>query len=353
MGLSGLVGAQAVGGLEDILAQQLMQAKFAEEQRARQAMEEIQRTRMAQDASQHDDIMKMRGREMDFRDTQANEEMQQSGIADMRAQQEKQRVNLTRLNDEAEADSVLENPGAVSPLRRVVALQRAGLKVGAEDVATPEEQQTATEADIANYARKMGAGANAQAAAAARYRDPKPEGPGGLQPAQITTAKQFQDDYARDSKTYITVRNAYQQVAGAAQNPDAAGDLSLIFGYMKMLDPNSVVRETEFANAQNAAGVPDQIRNLYNRAVSGQRLNPDQRQQFVGQAQRLMKAAYDNQQRVRKTYGDRSSKFGIDPSMVLDDDEPMPDMSAPAPGGPTSAPTRRIKMDRNGNPIGE
>jgi hypothetical protein len=29
--------------------------------------------------------------------------------------------------------------------------------------------------------------------------------------------------------------------------------MAMIFAFMKMLDPSSVVRETEFANAQNAA----------------------------------------------------------------------------------------------------
>jgi len=39
-----------------------------------------------------------------------------------------------------------------------------------------------------------------------------------------------------------------------------------------MLDPGSVVRESEFATAQNAAGVPDQVRNMYNKVLSGTRL---------------------------------------------------------------------------------
>jgi len=146
----------------------------------------------------------------------------------------------------------------------------------------------------------------------------------------LSTAKQFQDDYSRDSKTYITIRNGYQQVRGAAENPDAAGDLSLIFGYMKMLDPNSVVRETEFANAQNAAGVPDRVRNLWNKAMTGERLAPNQRQQFMGQAQRLFQTAHENQAKVRNTYSGRATKFEIDPSMVLDDEDPKDD--APSSG---------------------
>jgi len=34
---------------------------------------------------------------------------------------------------------------------------------------------------------------------------------------------------------------------------------------MKILDPGSVVREGEFATAQNSAGIPERIRAKYNR----------------------------------------------------------------------------------------
>jgi hypothetical protein len=65
---------------------------------------------------------------------------------------------------------------------------------------------------------------------------------------------------------------------------DAAGDLALIFSYMKLLDPGSVVREGEFATAEKAAGVPDVIKNMYNKALNGTRLTESQRAQFVNQA---------------------------------------------------------------------
>lgn len=131
-------------------------------------------------------------------------------------------------------------------------------------------------------------------------------------------ALKFQDDYARDSKPYLLLRDAYQRVKSA--KPDAAGDLSLIFAYMKILDPNSVVREQEFANAQNAAGVPDRIRNMYNRAMEGVRLAPEQRAQFLAQAESLFENAKTNQKQVRSTYSNRAKQWGIPENMVLDDD---------------------------------
>ena len=61
-------------------------------------------------------------------------------------------------------------------------------------------------------------------------------------------------EYNDQTKPYQEVKSAYGRVLSSEDT--AVGDLSLIFGYMKMLDPGSVVREGEFATAQNAAGVP-------------------------------------------------------------------------------------------------
>ena len=48
--------------------------------------------------------------------------------------------------------------------------------------------------------------------------------------------------------------------------------ISIVYKFMKSLDPTSVVREGEFAIAENAAGVPETIANVYNKLLSGERL---------------------------------------------------------------------------------
>ena len=67
---------------------------------------------------------------------------------------------------------------------------------------------------------------------------------------------------------------------------------------MKMLDPGSVVREGEFANAQNSAGVPDRIRSRYNNVLSGERLAENTRQDFIQTAQGL----YSNATSITKIF---------------------------------------------------
>ena len=95
---------------------------------------------------------------------------------------------------------------------------------------------------------------------------------------------------------------AYRRILNSAQDASAAGDLALIFNYMKLLDPGSVVRESEFATAQNAAGVPERLRSQYNRVLSGERLSDNQRGDFVDRSHRLYEGAQTDYNAVIDEY---------------------------------------------------
>jgi hypothetical protein len=117
-------------------------------------------------------------------------------------------------------------------------------------------------------------------------------------PEKVFEAEQkLRKEYEGQTANYTTVSEAYRRIKQT--KTDAAGDLSLIFSYMKMLDPGSTVREGEFATAQNAVGVPDRVRNMVNKVLSGERLAPEQRKQFLGQAEGLFTAASKREEEVR------------------------------------------------------
>lgn len=93
------------------------------------------------------------------------------------------------------------------------------------------------------------------------------------------------DKFNQDLKK---VDASFRKVNTASDN--AQGDMSLIFGFMKLLDPGSTVREGEFANAEVTEGIPGRIINVRNRLLSGERLNPKQREQFKAEANKLLDA---------------------------------------------------------------
>jgi hypothetical protein len=125
----------------------------------------------------------------------------------------------------------------------------------------------------------------------------------------------FRKEYNDQTKPYQEVKAAYGRVLSSQDT--AVGDLSLIFGYMKMLDPGSVVREGEFATAQNAAGVPDRIMNIYNKVATGQRLSPSQRDSFKGQANGLYSSALEGEKTVRTGLERISKGYGLNTNNIF------------------------------------
>lgn len=139
---------------------------------------------------------------------------------------------------------------------------------------------------------------------------------GGIDPVKSFEAEdKLRKEYIGLTKDFRDVQSAFQRIQ-LSENT-AAGDIALIFNYMKMLDPGSVVREGEFATAQNAAGVPDRIQNAYNRALSGERLSPDQRKQFTGQAEKLYTGASKQEEEIRKGYERMAKTYGLNKDNIF------------------------------------
>jgi hypothetical protein len=131
-------------------------------------------------------------------------------------------------------------------------------------------------------------------------------------------------------KTYQTVRSGYQKVRDSAMLDTGAGDVSLIFAYMKMLDPTSVVREGEFATAQQTAGIPTQIANLYNQAVQGTRLSAPQRAEFIKSADNIYKSTVSNLTGANDQYSKRAGAWGVDPGNIIVQPQQFDPWQAPA-----------------------
>lgn len=162
-------------------------------------------------------------------------------------------------------------------------------------------------------------------------------------------------------KEYQLAAIGVDKVRNAAKDPSPAGDIALVFGYMKTIDPTSAVKETEFATAQNAANVPERIRNMWERVKTGERLSPAQRQEFIASAESQF-AAYENRAKpLVEGYRKLAVDQGLDPSRVILDGLMVENVApaAPASRGPpntvSSTTPRRAPMpagELDGGPEG-
>lgn len=146
---------------------------------------------------------------------------------------------------------------------------------------------------------------------------------GGSQAEQskqyFANSTKLRNEFDDLSKDFRIVRGSYSRILSLSQKPSAAGDLGLIFSYMKLLDPPSTVREGEQATAEQARGVPDRIRNLYNKVVTGQKLTPEQRADFVERAKEMYSSLSSLQKKNIERYNSLATEFGIDPKDVTTD----------------------------------
>ena len=96
---------------------------------------------------------------------------------------------------------------------------------------------------------------------------------------------------------------AYTEIIASATNPSPAGDIALIFNYMKVLDPASTVREGEQAMVANAGNVPDRVQALYNKLFTqGGSLSIDQRADLVKRSEKLYKTGEEKFGKIYDQY---------------------------------------------------
>lgn len=141
---------------------------------------------------------------------------------------------------------------------------------------------------------------------------------GENQTKQATAEGQLRREFLGQNKPFQEVQRAYERVR-AVDTTNAAGQMGLIFQYMKMLDPGSTVREGEFATAQNTTGIPGQVINAYNKAAQGEFLNPTQVVDFRAQADNLYAAAEQGFERSFEDYRARADSYQYDAQRTVPD----------------------------------
>jgi hypothetical protein len=125
----------------------------------------------------------------------------------------------------------------------------------------------------------------------------------------------FRKEYSDQTKAYQDVKAAYGRIQSTDKS--GAGDIALIFNYMKMLDPGSVVREGEFATAETAGGAFAKVGNLYNKLLTGERLKDEQRNMFVKQSERLYQSAANQEKVVRSGIERIATGYGLKPENIF------------------------------------
>jgi hypothetical protein len=148
---------------------------------------------------------------------------------------------------------------------------------------------------------------------------------GGLAPDQVIAkeAELRQEFYGRQ-KAYIEADRNLSNIRDSAKDASGAGDVALVTSFMKMLDPGSVVRETEFANARDTAGLLGQLRSMATKVQNGQFLTPEQRASFARLAEKYMAPVQSRKENDTRTFKRIVNNYGLNWENVANVEEAKP-----------------------------
>lgn len=152
----------------------------------------------------------------------------------------------------------------------------------------------------------------------------KPKLQGNSMFEQLSEASQklvpgLMDDVRKDPSIakYVESYTALNIMKGAAGLQSGAGDLALVTKFMKALDPESVVRESEVAQAQNTIPAYKQIQLIIKGLGDDEKLLDDQRDQLVAAAERLVSKGREMADFRINDYREKGSLMGIPDKLFI------------------------------------
>lgn len=117
-------------------------------------------------------------------------------------------------------------------------------------------------------------------------------------------------------KDFQDMQSAYKQIKAGISQGTPIGDVATATKIMKLLDPGSVVRESELGIAMAAGGRMDRLKNYVQMQLSGEKLTPQQRKEFGSLADELYKAAAQSYNSKRSEYEQMGKRYQLDPSVL-------------------------------------
>jgi hypothetical protein len=117
-------------------------------------------------------------------------------------------------------------------------------------------------------------------------------------------------------KAHQEIRSAYSQIQGALKQGTAIADVAAATKVMKLLDPGSVVRESELGIAMASTGLMDRVLNYANQIATGQRLTPQQRKEFGKLADEFFMFSQQHFDQAAEEARRYASDYGLNPDRV-------------------------------------
>jgi len=117
-------------------------------------------------------------------------------------------------------------------------------------------------------------------------------------------------------KAQQEVQSAFNQVKDGLDAKSPAGDLAAATKFMKLLDPGSVVRESELALAMQAGGALDRLTSYASNVANGTKLTDKQRIDFRDLSTKFFNTSAQLFNEKQKEYTDIANRYNFNPKDV-------------------------------------
>jgi len=164
----------------------------------------------------------------------------------------------------------------------------------------------------------------------------------GLEAASVADVEgegKLRKEFLKQTNEYAGLNDAWGRVEASVSEPSGAGDIALVFGFMKLLDPNSTVREGEAATVRDAGSVPSTVLAMYNKAINGESLAPQVRRDIRNRAAKLFNKGTAIYKKREGQYRKTAQAYKFDPERTIPSRnmygqvEMVPSVAAPSPMG--------------------
>jgi len=137
--------------------------------------------------------------------------------------------------------------------------------------------------------------------------------PQGDKKAAASLRKEFSAETKKIG--FPTLQTTWQQVKHAADT--GAGDLTIVYSYIKALDPTTAVREGEINLTKAAESIPSNIIRTYQRAKKGRAISPKVRQEMIFEVGKMYNERAKQQQQLNAFYSGLASDARVNPQDVI------------------------------------
>jgi hypothetical protein len=121
--------------------------------------------------------------------------------------------------------------------------------------------------------------------------------------------KEFAD--LPEVKNYKAAYPSFDSIRSASQRNTPQSDINLIYGLAKLYDPNSVVREGEYATVANSPAIPERLKGYMQYMAGGGKLSPDTKKQIMAEAEARIGSYEQQYQGAQQAYGSIAEKRGL------------------------------------------